>query len=164
VIQLRKPTVADVPQIVELLRPHVLAERLLPRSPRQVAERLRDFLLAERKTEGLNGGRTELVGVASISLVDTYLAEVGAIAAADPDIEAALVRQLLAEATEMGVADAFVLTDAPELFEGLGFRRTRVQDIPEKRDRQCLRCSRLPRCRQVALTIPLGDRWAQAAK
>lgn len=159
-IQLRKPTVADVPQIVELLRPHVLAERLLPRSPRQVAERLRDFLLAERRVDG----RTELVGVASISLVDTYLAEVGAIAAADPDIEAALVRQLLAEATEMGVADAFVLTDAPELFEGLGFRRTRVQDIPEKRDRQCLRCSRLPRCRQVALTIPLGDRWAQAAK
>lgn len=159
-IQLRKPTVADVPQIVELLRPHVLAERLLPRSPRQVAERLRDFLLAERRVDG----RTELVGVASISLVDTYLAEVGAIAANDPDIEAALVRQLLAEATEMGVADAFVLTDAPELFEGLGFRRTRVQDIPEKRDRQCLRCSRLPRCRQVALTIPLGDRWAQAAK
>lgn len=159
-IQLRKPTVADVPQIVELLRPHVLAERLLPRSPRQVAERLRDFLLAERLHDGL----TELVGVASISLVDTYLAEVGAIAANDTDIEAALIRQLLAEATEMGVADAFVLTDAPELFEALGFRRTRVQDIPEKRDRQCLRCSRLPRCRQVALTIPLGDRLAQAAK
>jgi amino-acid N-acetyltransferase len=159
-IQLRKPTVADVPQIVELLRPHVLAERLLPRSPRQVAERLRDFLLAEQEVDG----RAELVGVASISLVDTYLAEIGAIAAVQPEIEALLVRQLLAEATEMGVADAFVLTDAPELFEGLGFRRTRVQEIPEKRDRQCLRCSRLPRCRQVALTIPLGEALAQAAK
>lgn len=159
-IRLRKPTVGDVPQIIELLRPHVLAERLLPRSPRQVAERLRDFLLAEQEGDGA----TELVGVASISLVDTYLAEVGAIAARDEEIEAALIRHLLAEASEMGVADAFVLTDAPELFESLGFQRTRVQDIPEKRDRQCLRCSRLPRCRQVALTVQLGDRQALAAK
>lgn len=159
-LRLRKATVADVPAIVAMLRPHVLSERLLPRSPRQVAERLRDYLLAERAEE--DGQR--LVGVASASLVDTHLVEIGALAGDSAEVEAALVRRLLAESADIGVADAFVLTDDPALFEGLGFRRVAVQDIPEKRDRQCLRCSRLPRCRQIALSIPLQEPQALAAK
>lgn len=162
-LHLRKPTVADVPRMVELMRPHILAERLLPRSPRQVAERLRDFVVAERQPEH-GDQRPEVVGLASIALVDMHLAEVGALAAEQPEVAGILVRHLLDEAVAMGVCDAFVLTDQPELFEGMGFRRTRVQDIPEKRDRQCLRCSRLPRCRQVALTVTVGQGLRSAAK
>ena len=164
-LYLRKPTVADVPAMVALMRPHILAERLLPRTPRQVAERLRDYVVAER-WNGDEGPQASprMVGVASISLVDMHLAEVGALAGDEQDVQLALVRHLLDEALEMGVADAFVLTDEPELFEALGFHRTAVQNIPEKRDRQCLRCARLPRCRQVALTVHLGEAWSNAAK
>lgn len=173
-LRLRKPTVADVPAMVAMMRPHILSERLLPRTARQVAERLRDYVVAERRSPDPEVAPV-LVGVASISLVDTHLAEVGALAADEADIEVALVRHLLDEAVGMGVADAFVLTDQPALFEGLGFQRTSVALIPEKRDRQCLRCTRLPRCRQVALTARLdADRldagrqvdgaWSVAAK
>lgn len=160
-LTLRRPTVADVPAMVALMRPHVLAERLLPRSARQVAERLRDYVVAERR-DG-DGGRT-LVGVASIAPVDTHLAEVGALAAADPETEQALVVHLLDDARSMGVGDVFVLTDAPHLFEELGFMRTDISTIPEKRDRQCLRCARLPRCRQVALSLTLDEPQRSAAK
>jgi len=159
-LQLRKPTVADVPTMVGLMQPHILAERLLPRSTRQVAERLRDYLLAEEVDED---GARRTVGVASVSLVDTHLAELGALVGESQAVELDMVHHLLDEAWNMGVDQAFVLTDRPDLFEGVGFRRTRVQDIPEKRDRQCLRCPRLPRCRQVALTVS-SERSRQAAK
>ncbi len=159
-IRVRKPTVADVPAMVALMRPHILAERLLPRSARQVAERLRDYVVAERESED---GRV-LAGVASISLVDTHLAEVGAIAGDSADTQLRLVRHLLEEVEQIGVGDAFVLTDDPAMFETLGFRRTDIAEIPEKRDRQCLRCARLPRCRQVALTMNLGTSQRHAAK
>lgn len=155
-MHLRKPTVADVPAMVALMRPHILSERLLPRSPRQVAERLRDYVVAEE------GGA--LIGVASISLVDTHLAEVGALAAEDGGVAEALTLHLLDEARQMGVADAFVLTDEASLFERMGFRPVSIASIPEKRDRQCLRCARLPRCRQVALTVSLVEPAALAAK
>lgn len=160
-VRIRRPTVADVPAMVAMMHPHVLAERLLPRSPRQVVERLRDYLVAERQ---VGDAPPQLVALASVALVDTHLAEVGAVAGDDPDVVATLVGQLLDEAREMGVADAFVLTDAPAAYEAMGFMRTDVSAIPEKRDRQCLRCSRLPRCRQVALTLDLGEVQRQAAK
>ncbi len=151
---------ADIPAMVAMLRPHAAAERLLPRTARQVAERLRDYVLAERI--GPHGA--ELAGVASLSLVDLHLAEVGALAATAPEVEAALVSWLLDDAATVGVSDAFVLTADPDLFESLGFSRAELAAIPEKRDRQCLRCSRLPRCRQVALTRPLDGARQHAAK
>lgn len=153
---IRKPTVADVPAMVQLMRPHVLSERLLPRTARQVAEHIRDYVVAE------DGDR--MVGVGSMALVDVHLAEIGAVAGDSVEIETALVERLILDAQELGVGEAFVLTDAPSQFEALGFSRTTVAAIPEKRDRQCLRCSRLPRCRQVALVADLGAGMLRAAK
>lgn len=153
---LRKPTVADVPSIVALLEPHVLSLRLLPRTARQIVERLRDYTLAIE--DGV------VVGVASVSLVDTYLAEVGALAARRTDVEQTLLLNVLDEARAMGVDRAFVLTDDPALYEGVGFERRSLADLPEKRDRQCLRCARLPRCRQQALEVSLSSAELLAAK
>ena len=67
------------------------------------------------------------------------------------EVEQALIDAVLAEAETMGVGRSFVLTDDASRFEALGFTRTTMASLPEKRDRQCLRCPRLPRCRQVAL-------------
>ncbi len=147
-VMLRKPKVGDVPSMVALMSPHVMSERLLPRTSRQVAERLRDYVVAEHSGD--------IIGLASVTLVDLHLAEVGALVAADEAVETRLIDAVLCEAAEMGVSRAFVLTDALEPWQRRGFAPTTVSRIPEKRDRQCLRCPRLPRCRQVALEIELG--------
>lgn len=142
-LNLRKPTVQDVPHMANLMAPHILKEALLPRSERTIVERLRDYTVAE--AEG------EVIGLVSISLVELHLAELGAVVCEDPEHLERLVNAALTEARSLGVTRVFVLAQDPEAYEALGFTRAQLADYPEKRDRQCLSCPRLPRCRQVLL-------------
>lgn len=159
-VRLRKATVADVPQMIDLMRPHITAERLLPRSHRDVAERLRDYVLAT-----VDG---RVIGLASVSLVDTHLAEVGALttdeSCADHSAEGLLLDAVLDEVRSMGVERVFVMTDDGSAFTSRGFMETSLEALPEKRDRQCLRCPRLPRCRQAAFELHLGHSGVAEAK
>ena len=86
------------------------------------------------------------------------LAEIGALVCDAPgEMRASLLESALVEARSFGVRRVFVLAPASEAeaFESLGFSRADISDFPEKRDRQCLRCSRLPRCRQVVFARDL---------
>lgn len=155
-LTLRKPSVADVPDMMSLMAPRILAEQLLPRSPRQVVERLREYVLATR--------HGEVVGLASVSLVDFDLAEVGALAAHETDTLHSLLDHVIDEVRALGVGRAFVLTHEPHVFEARGFSRTSLDQLPQKRDHQCAHCSRAPWCRQVALEMRLDVSWDVAAK
>jgi amino-acid N-acetyltransferase len=143
-LALRKPVLSDVPAMHLLMQPLIRSEALLPRTPRSIVEHLRDYTLAVDEND-------EVVGLASLSLVEVHLAELGAVVCQQPDLAKALVSRVLNEARELGVARVFVLAPDPSTYEALGFQQTEMVDLPEKRDRQCLRCPRLPRCRQVAL-------------
>ena len=68
-----------------------------------------------------------------------------------PEHMAELLDAVLEEARSMGVDRAFILAPDPEPYAAHGFQRTELSALPEKRDRQCLRCPRMPRCRQVPL-------------
>ena len=155
-VAVHRPTVSDIPAMMALMSPHIRAERLLPRTPRQVVERLREYWIARRGDE--------IVGVGSLSLVDVDLAEVGVVAGESHGVERLLLDHLLADARALGVPRAFVLTDKPDLFEGCGFRPTSLDALPQKRDRQCLHCSRLATCQQVALELYLSHVDAAEAK
>lgn len=144
---LRKPTVRDVPRMIELMAPGVRNEALLPRSARAVVERLRDYVVVE--------ARGELVGLASVSLLSEDLAEVGAVVWQDADQLSLLLDAALDEARALGVSRAFVMAPDAAPFEALGFSRQPIASLPEKRDHHCLRCARLPRCRQLALVKEL---------
>ncbi len=146
-LAIRKPTVEDVDRMQALMAPHVLSEALLPRTRLDLVRGLRDFVVAEEDGE--------LVGLASVSLVDIYLAEVGAVVCERPERLHELMDAVLEEARSLGVDRAFVLAPDPEPYRALGFEITELSDLPEKRDRQCLRCPRLPRCRQVPLVRSL---------
>lgn len=146
-LALRKPTVEDVDRMQALMAPHVLSEALLPRTRLDLVRGLRDFVLAEEDGE--------LIGLASVSLVDVHLAEVGAVVCERPESLHELMEAVLNEARSMGVDRAFVLAADPEPYRALGFEPTQLSALPEKRDRQCLRCPRLPRCRQVPLVRSL---------
>lgn len=142
-LALRKPTVTDIAAMQAMMEPHILTESLLPRTRLSIVKGLRDYTLAE--AEG------HLVGLASISLVDVHLAEIGAVVCEEPELLDELMTAVLDEARKMGVQRVFILARDPAPYEAIGFCRTEIEMLPEKRDRQCLRCPRLPRCRQVAL-------------
>lgn len=155
-VALRRPTVTDVPAMIALMAPHIRAERLLPRTPRQVLERLREYWVASRDES--------VVGVASLSLVDFDLAEIGVVAGETRELEQTLLQRVLDEARSLGVPRAFVLTDDPAIFEDCGFRPTTLDALPEKRDRQCLHCPRVATCQQVALELYLASCTPAEAK
>lgn len=142
-LALRKPTTRDVPQMQALIAPHVESEALLPRTRLDLVRGLRDYTLAER-----NGA---LIGLASVSLVDLHLAEVGAVVCQTTSDLGPLLDAVMAEARAMGVERVFVLAPDPAPYLEHGFVPTTLEHLPQKRDRQCLRCPRLPRCRQVPL-------------
>lgn len=147
-LTLRKPVLADVPRMHSLMVPGVQAEALLPRSPRQIAAQLRDYTVVE--VDGV------VVGLAALTVVELHLAEVGAVVAG-AEVLPHLLRHLLDEARDLGVERVFVLTADGAPFEAQGFDPVDVAEVPEKRDRQCLRCPRLPRCRQVALVRTVAE-------
>jgi len=147
-LALRKPRLADVPAMHHLMEPLIRSEALLPRTPRAIVEHLRDYTLAVDDQD-------RVIGLASLSLVEVHLAELGAVVCAQPDLMGALVSRVLDEAREIGVQRVFVLAPDAAAYESFGFQVTEIADLPEKRDRQCLRCPRLPRCRQVALVKDL---------
>ena len=97
-----------------------------------------------------------LVGLASLSLVECHLAELGAVVCEKPELLSRLVSVALDEAQSVGIQRVFVLAAEPDPYQELGFSRVEIQALPEKRDRQCLRCSRLPRCRQVPLVYEIS--------
>jgi N-acetylglutamate synthase-like GNAT family acetyltransferase len=146
--QLRRPTLQDVPAITAFLADAARAGRILPRSARAVAERLRDTVVVHRGTE--------LVGVGSLSLVDLHLAEITLAVGADAAVQGALVLALLRDARALGAGRVFATTDEPAACLAAGFERVSLESIPEKRDRQCLRCANAPRCRKTAVAIDLG--------
>jgi amino-acid N-acetyltransferase len=147
-LALRKPRLSDVPAMHSLMEPLIRSEALLPRTPRAIVEHLRDYTLAVDEDD-------QVVGLASLSLVEVHLAELGAVVCQQPELMATLVSRVLEEAREIGVQRVFVLAPETDAYEALGFHSAEIADLPEKRDRQCLRCPRLPRCRQVALVQDL---------
>ena len=122
---LRKPTVRDVPRMIELMAPGVRNEALLPRSARAVVE------------------RTKI----DPALIDDLLAVTG--------LHRGSLYKALDEARALGVSRAFVMAPDAAPYEALDFTRQPIVSLPEKRDHQCLRCARLPRCRQLALVKEL---------
>ena len=140
-LAVRKASVADVVAMHQLMVPHVRTELLLPRSKRQIVESLRDYVIAEEDGK--------IIGLAALSLVECHLAELGAVVCERPELLERLVEVALNEARMVGVARVFVLAQDAVPYERLGFQKVEIQTLPEKRDRQCLRCSRLPRCRQI---------------
>ncbi len=143
------PTAADIRAIAALIAPLVQRETLLPRSDIDITERLRDYVVLRQ------GGR--VVGAASLALVNGSLAEVGVLVAAAPADEDVLLGAVVGEARRLGAARVFVLTNTPEPYARMGFTPCSIHSLPEKRDRQCLRCSRAPRCRQQALALTLDN-------
>ena len=130
--ELRKPTVADVTVMHAMMRPHIVSEALLPRTRLSIVQGLRDYVVAIQDEK--------IVGLASVSLIDVHLAEVGAVVCDQPEVLESLMVHVLAEARQMGVDRVFVLAPEPLPYERLGFSPAELTELPEKRDRQCLLC------------------------
>jgi amino-acid N-acetyltransferase len=152
-IRIDKATMADAPQIQELVSSFAAIGEMLPRPLAEIYEHLRDFFVV--REEG------KVVGAAALHIMWEDLAEVRSLAVVQNNQERGLGVQLvnacLEEARRLGIPTVFALTQQPAFFERLGFHQADMMSLPRKVWGECFRCPKFPNCDEIAVIIDLGE-------
>ena len=147
-----KAGVRDAAEIHSLVNQFAQRGDMLPRTPAEVYENLRDFFV-------LRDGR-QLLACVALHIVWEDLAEVRSLAVREESqaqgLGAILVQASVEEARSLGLSTLFALTYRPGFFEKLGFRQADVMSLPRKVWNECYRCPKFPGCNEIAMVLDLG--------
>jgi amino-acid N-acetyltransferase len=101
-----------------------------------------------------------IVGCGSLRVYTPALAEVCALAVAEPmqgrGLGRALVESIMEEAERAGIRQLFALTLEERFFNRLGFRTGRIAEVPEKVWADCEGCPVRNACREIMVVRELG--------
>jgi amino-acid N-acetyltransferase len=146
-IQTRNAVLPDVEQIHAIIEPYAGTGTLLPRTRAELAENIRDFVVAEES------GR--IVGCGALHLYGLHLAEIRSIAVAPEDKSRgagrALVEALMDEARRHSVTCVCLFTRTPSFFAHLGFEVASRAELPDKIYKDCVCCPKLHDCDEIAM-------------
>lgn len=147
----RKAKMTDGPAIQRLVNFYAGKGDLLPLTLQELDERIRDFHVFEQDGQ--------IVGVCSLFIYWTDLAEIRSLAVW-PEYEGrgigrAVTEACLVEARGLLIKRVFALTYKTAFFERLGFRVIDKITLPEKVWKDCLKCSKLDHCDEVAVLLEL---------
>lgn len=150
-LTIRKATVEDVPDVLQIVNDFAKEQIMLPRSPLSIYEGLRDFSIIE-----LGSG---IVGCGALHVVWGDLAEIRSIAIrsseAGKGLGQMLGRHLLEEAEGLLIPRVFAFTYVPDFFRKLGFRRVEHSELPHKVFGDCLDCPKFNCCDETAMLLEL---------
>jgi amino-acid N-acetyltransferase len=146
-MKIRKATLKDADAIVHLIDIHADTDQMLFRSREDVCAHIRDFLIAEKDgriagTCGLSYGPGSLVEVRSLVVLPEYYRQ---------GIGTALINACIAQATLAECERIFVLTYAIPVFEKLGFRVIKMDQLPDKIWKDCQGCRKQDHCDETAM-------------
>jgi amino-acid N-acetyltransferase len=148
-LRVEKATVADVAAMVELVNSFAERGEMLPRTPGELYETLRDFFVVRR--EG------EVVACAALHVTWHDLAEVRSLAVSDDaqtqGLGSLLVQACVEEARRLGLDHVFVLTMKPGFFQKLGFTQADVMTLSRKVWNECYRCPKFMSCDEIAMVV-----------
>ena len=145
--RLRKATLADAAAIASLVNHFARQGLMLPRTPFETAECIRDFVVAE------SAGR--IVGVVALRIYTRTAAEVRSLAV-DPAVQARglgrrLVASVEADALHLGLSQLFAFTYVPAFFRKLGYAEVDRARLPLKAWKDCLTCPKFTACDEIAV-------------
>ena len=137
----------DIPAIVGLVNAYARDGIMLPRTEFEMAENIRDFLVA---FEG-----DQLVGTGALHFYTPHAAEVRSLAV-QPGLKTkgigrGIVEALEAEARENDLHAIFAFTYVDEFFRKLGFDEVDRGELPLKAWKDCLRCPKFQACDEIAM-------------
>jgi amino-acid N-acetyltransferase len=148
---------SDVEKMHQLLAHFARQQMVLPRSPGELFETLRDFHVAT-----IRGDADEevVVGCCALHLVNGELAEIKSLSVASAQHGHGLGRRLVetccSEAHGLGLARVFCLTNQQQFFARLGFEIVDRARLPEKVWGECVRCDRFFACDEIAMWREVG--------
>lgn len=151
-LTIREATLDDVDKIYNLIEPYVSSGDLLPRSKDDIAENIRNFIVAE-----VDG---EVVGSIAIKFYGKEVTEFRTLAVKKEfqgkGIGRKLVERGLDIVRNLGVRRVFVLTRNEGFFRKLGFKVVRKEIFPEKVWFDCRECSKFSECDEIAMVADVS--------
>ena len=164
-VHVHKARLQDARNIFDLVNSLSHDGTLLRRSYAEICENIRDFTVAETIPEASpdhsdTPGSTpaaapHFLGCGALHLYGPHLAEVRSIVlhpeARGQGAGGAILRALLAESEDHGVATTCLFTRIPDFFFHYGFRVAERSAMPDKIYKDCQTCPRLYACDEVAM-------------
>jgi amino-acid N-acetyltransferase len=150
----RAAILPDVKTIHSIIRPYADDGVLLPRDIPELCENVRDFVVAEQKTSGLENC---VVGCGALHLYGLHLAEIRSIAVAPAHkgrgIGRLLVEALVQESRRHKIVCVCLFTRTPGFFGHMGFQIARRNELPDKIYKDCIHCPKLHDCDEIAMVM-----------
>jgi amino-acid N-acetyltransferase len=150
---IRKAVLDDTQKIAELINYFAEQKKMLPREAENIAENIRDFLVAEE--EG------KVVGCVALHFYSRDLAEIRSLAVKDQaqgkGYGKMLIKQSVKEHQELGGKRIFALTYVDDLFKGLGFMAGNKEELPEKIWAECSKCEKFHDCDEICIIYNIGN-------
>ena len=148
---IRNARLDDVSAIRDLINEYAELERMLFRSPADLYESLRDFLVFEEKGE--------ILGCCALQIIWSDLAEIRSLAVRSDSqkrgIGADLVRATIERARQLHLPRIFTLTLEEGFFCKLGFDQIIKDALPMKVWSDCVRCPKQDHCDEIAMILNL---------
>lgn len=145
--EIRGASLRDIPALLALINSYAERQIMLPRTEFELAENIRDFVVAWR------GG--ELVACGALHFYSPASGEIRSLAVAPAlkggGLGRAIVETLEREARENDLESLFAFTYVPEFFRKLGFEEVDRGELPLKAWKDCLRCPKFQACDEIAM-------------
>jgi amino-acid N-acetyltransferase len=143
----KKAKMQDAKDIHSLINSFAQKGELLPLSLYSIFEHIRDFFIIKK-----NG---KIVGCCALRPAWEDIGEIRSLAIKEEEqnkgLGEKLVKKALEEARELGLKKVFCLTNKPEFFEKMGFKKISKKSLPQKIWKDCVDCVKFPQCDEVAL-------------
>lgn len=150
-LQLRKASLRDIPDLLKLINNYAADGIMLPRTEFEMSESIRDF------TVGYLG--RQLVGCGALHFYTPTSGEIRSLAV-DPNLKSrgvgrTIVDTLEKEALGNDLHAMFAFTYVPEFFRKMGFHQVERGELPLKVWKDCLRCPKFQCCDEIAVVKAL---------
>lgn len=155
--EIRRAFVPDIPELLGLINSYAANGVLLPRTELEMAECIRDFVVAH--SEG------RLVGCGALHFYTPLSAEVRSLAI-EPALKAQglgrrIVETLEEEAEHNGLVSIFAFTYVAGFFRKLGFEEVDRGELPLKAWKDCLRCPKFQCCDEIPMLKRLKTQYVR---
>ena len=146
-IEIRPALLTDIPPLLDLINAYAAGGIMLPRTEFEMAENIRDFLIARED------GR--LTGCGALHFYTPFSGEVRSLAV-DPRLKTRGIGRMLVEALETQAREnqlhsLFAFTYVAGFFRKLGFEQIDRGELPLKAWKDCLRCPKFQACDEIAM-------------
>lgn len=157
---IRRARIADVEEMATLINNYANDGIMLPKTPAQLFNHLRDFIVAD--ADG------SVVGCAGLKILWRDLAEIISLAV-HPDWQGrglgrALCEPLIEDARALGIATVLALTYQVTFFHKLGFEIVPRHNLSQKVWQDCQFCAKHDCCDEIAMILKLNQGGTQGTE